>query len=340
MIARSTEGADAGWERADLLQRAWELDAKEEPGKLAGLLSALPETEILAEPELGFLLARSWRHIGERDRSLELVRRLAEPFTRLGNTRLARRRMYLEGILLFDFGQLERARELYLTVLEDSMRAGDAFTEGAALSALGSINSLLCNFPEALALYQRVLVLDMKLSRRGVAIHLNSIATTYREMGFVDEADANLQRSLEVTAESGDHELHAFAGVLRAQLMAQRGDTRLATESAARLYEHLKRERDDVDPFREADMLQLRAEIARRDGRITEARQLLERAREIASRPGVTWILADVWAEAAQLELADHRRDAAVAAASEAARVFRTIGAEKRARIALASIEG
>ena len=329
---------DREWERADLLRRAWMLDAQLEAKTVSEMLSALPDSELLREPELGFLLVRNWRRIGEREKAYALVRQLAEPCARLGNTRLARRRTFQEGGLEFEFGHVDRAKDLWLEVLDRSMHAKDDFTESMALSGLGIINSLQCRHAEALALYQRSLVVSFTIQRRDVAIDFNSIATAYREMGFPDEADANFQRSMAVSADAGDIELHAYSGVLRAQLMAERGETGLATECADRHYRLLEGQQRGIDSFRDADMLQIFAKIARLEGRLADARTFADRALARASRPGMAWILADVWRELAHIELAERRADAARAAAEESARIFRTMGADLRAQSVLEEV--
>ena len=326
---------DRGWERAELLQRAWALDAAVEMRELVSLLAALPEAELLGEPELGFLLARNWRRTGERERALDLLVKLREPMLRLGNSRLARRTRSLEGGLRFEFGELEAARILWLGMLEDSMRAKDEFTQSLALSGLAILNGLQLRLPESLALYQRAFIAHAGMSRRDIANDLISMAEVYREMNFLQESDTTLQHAMALITRAPDREMYALAGVKRAVITADRGEIRLAAEMADRFHGMVDREKQGIDPNRDADMLQLRARIARLDGRLGEARAMLEEAQVIVSTPGHRWILADTWVERTHLELASGKRVAAEEAAHEAARTFRSIGADRRADLAL-----
>jgi tetratricopeptide (TPR) repeat protein len=322
------------WQRAELLQQAWKLNDAFKSDSVVSLLSALPESELLEEPELGFVLARNLRRTGRRAQALALLQKLDVVLESQRHTRLARRCLYVEGALHYDAGRLTEARERWLRVLDEGLRHGDEYSVASAQNGLGTINSLLCQFPEALALFQRSLVVDFSVDRRGVLFDLCNIAGVYRDMRFPEEADNTFQRAMAIAESMGDFEIYAFAAIGRAELIARRGDTQMASEAATRVFELALRECEKINPTRHADMIYMQGEIARLDGRSTEARTFFERAREMAAESGVPWAEADSWCGLARVARDAGNAEEAARATEESVRLFESMGATRRAELA------
>lgn len=145
-----------------LLARARALLANDAHGVVSAL-GTLPEAELLAEPELGYLLANALRRTGEAGRAGHLVRALAGPCERRGRDRLWLERINLEAALAFDAGALDVALAGWAAVVDAATAADDAELLRRAHNNLGVIHTLLGQWEAALTHYGRALsVADRK----------------------------------------------------------------------------------------------------------------------------------------------------------------------------------
>ena len=334
--------AQEAWKRAELLSQLWLLDARLDSKTVVKTLAPMPRAEIVADPEIAFLLARNLRMIGAREQALSIIEDMADACAALGNTRLTRRRAFLEAALRFEFGKTDEAHNLLLAVLEDSRRAGDTFTEAMATQGLGIHYSLQCRFPEALSLFQRATVLTRKTSAVDMVYTLVARGTSFRELGMFEDAEACYLSAESIAAGLTHPQFHVYACMMRAHLVALRGETRLASEMARMAYESLDRQATPPDLFIESDLLYVRGAIARLDGRLQDARELLTQALDLAATPGIIWIRADASSEMAKVEAQAGNPEAALAFASTAERLFEQIGSPARAarvRLELEALE-
>ncbi len=265
-----------------LLRQARALQASRDYPGLASLLSCVTRESLLEEPELGFLLAEALRRRGERERALALVRELAPVCLRRGNDQLFRSRSNLEGILLFELGDVEGAEAEWGRLLDAASRAGDEEFVARANQNLGIIQTLTGQLQAALASHERAIISYQRLGHvRGLAQAHNNLAISYREMGFPDEADAAFRQALEYARADGSEDEAGRVEQEWALLKAMRGDGRLAAVTAER---SLRRFRTLGEPAGQGDALRVLGIVALWDQRLEDARGYLDEALSIARR--------------------------------------------------------
>lgn len=311
----------------NLLEQARALRvARDYPG-LAALLGSVARQELLAEPELGFLLAESWRRAGERGRALELARELEPVCARRGNDRLFRDRSNLEGILMYELGDLAGAEHEWARLLDASSRAGDDEFVGRATQNLGIIYTLAGRREEALATHERAIVAHQRLGYlRGLAQAHNNLAITYRELGFLDEADQNFRQAFAFArADRSEDELGRIEQEW-ALLTAMKGDAALAAVKAERA---LRRFRVLGEPASAGDALRVLGIIALWSGRLDIAGERLQEALRLACELHVRLLHAETLEALAALASAEGRDREAAGLQAQGERIFLELGARE-----------
>lgn len=311
----------------NLLEQARALRAARNYPGLVALLGGVARTELVAEPELGFLLAEAWRRAGERMRALELARELQAVCARRGNDRLFRERCNLEGILLYELGDLAGAEAEWGRLLDASSRAGDDEFVGRATQNLGIIYTLAGRREEALASHGRAIVAHQRLGYlRGLAQAHNNLAITYRELGFLDEADQNFRQALAFART--DHSEDELGRIEQewALLTAMRGDPALAAVTAER---SLRRFRALGEPASAGDALRVLGIIALWSARFDRARQRLQEALRLARELRVRLLEAETLEALGALAMAEGRDTEATDLRAESERIFAELGARE-----------
>ncbi len=301
-----------------VLERARALEADRDYVGLARLMERLPATELLAEPELAYLLADARRRAGDRRGALELARALLPACQRRGNDRLYRRRSNLEAICLFELGELDGAEAEWGRLLDAATVAGDDALVARASQNLGIVLTVTGRREEAVVMHERAIAAHQRLGdARGLAQAHNNLAIAYRDLGLFAEADRAFRRAMaHAQADRSDDELGRIEQEW-SLLLAARGEVAVAEVTAMR---SLGRFRLLGQAVGAADTMRVLGIIALWDGRPLEARvrlgQALLRARELHARLLEAETLAAL-ACVAHLEgdPAAYRRDEALAGA-------------------------
>ncbi len=310
-----------------LLERARVLVAGRDYPGLAALLGPVPREQLLAEPELGFLLAEAWRRGGERSGALGLARALERVCRRRGNDRLFRERSNLEGILLFEAGELGGAEVEWRRLVDASSRAGDEEFVARANQNLGIIYTLAGRWEEALASHERAIVAYQRLGYlRGLAQAHNNLAISYREMGFLNEADQAFRQALEFARSDGSEDELGRIEQEWALLTALRGDAALAGVTAER---SLRRFRQLGEPGGAGDALRVLGIVALWDGRLEQARARLDEALRLARELHLRLLEAETVAALAALALAAGDAAAAERLRQEGDKIFAELDASR-----------
>ncbi len=310
-----------------LLEQARALVAGRDYPGLAALLAPVPRAQLLAEPELGFLLAEAWRRAGERASALALARELEPVCRRRGNDRLSRERSNLEGILFFESGDLAGAEAEWRRLLDASSRAADDEFVARANQNLGIIYTLAGRWQEALASYGRAIVAYQRLGYlRGLAQAHNNLAISYREMGFPDEADQAFRQALEFARSDGSEDELGRIEQEWALLTAIRGDPALAGVTAER---SLRRFRKLGEPAGAGDALRVLGIVALRDARLEEAHARLDEALRLARELHLRLLEAETVEALAALAQAAGDEGAADRLRSEGEAIFAELGASQ-----------
>ncbi len=322
---RSDEGGRDGASGGTLLECARTLQTARDYQGLAALLGPVARAQLLAEPELGFLLAEAWRRAGERAGALELARALEPVCRRRGNDRLARERSNLEGILLFESGDLAGAEAEWRQLLDASSRGGDDEFLARANQNVGIIYTLAGRWHEALASHQRAIVAYQRLGYvRGLAQAHNNLAISYREMGFPDESDQAFRDALAFGRADGSEDEVGRIEQEWALLTAMRGDAVLAAVTAER---SLRRFLSLGEPAGAGDALRVLGIVALWDGRLEEATARLNEALRLARDLRLRLLQAETVEALAALALAVGDESAAGRLQEDADNIFAELGA-------------
>ncbi len=313
-------------DRTELLREARALDAARDYRAVVERLAPIEAAVFETEPELGFLLAEAWRRVGEGARALELLRRLERPCRRRGNDRLSRDRLNLEGVLLFERGEVGGAVTVWSELLDAASRAEDEEFVARANNNLGVVETLRGRNQEALASYQRAIAAYQRLGhRRGLAQSHQNLALTYRELGFGREADAHFRRAAAYARADGSRDEMARTDQERALLILElRRDPRLAEATARRALDGF---RDIGDPAGEGETRRVLGVIALAERRLDAARDYLGRALELARSLHHRLLEAEALEALAAVEDADGGVEAAAGLRASAQAVFAAIGA-------------
>lgn len=315
-------------EPGDLLFRAWDLH-RDFPAQVQ-LLSGVPESVLLEEPELGFLLAQAQFYGGKWSEALRLIRLIEKTVLDGGNERIARRWMNLEAMVRLALGDASTAESRLGLALEASSLAGDAQLTAFVRCNLGIISDIQCRWDEALVHYQHALAAYQNLGHRhGLGLIHHNTAMTYRQLGLYRSSAAHFDHALAVLLKSGGEVEVAGCENERALLLSTVGDRRLAEVTAQRAlqrYSKIRHEPGMGDAHRVLGIIALRA------GMNPEAGRHLAVALGYARRSGDRLTEAETLEELAVLEAGQGDLDAAGAARTEAAAIYRSYGALERVR--------
>lgn len=261
---------------AALLREARALDEARAYPDLAALLDRWSRDALESEPELLFLRADVARRVGRPDDALadlEVLERRLAPF---GNVALERKRLNLLGSLRFEGGRIDEARDLWLTQLDAATGAGDDEFAARACNNLGVVATLVDDLAVALAYYVRATAAYQQVGyERGLGQSHHNLGITYREMGFLNEADAHFRTADRLARGTGSDDEVARVAQERALLLYLLGDpvlARLTADDALRRYAGLE------DPAGIAEVTRVLGLVALGEGELTRARDYFDRA--------------------------------------------------------------
>lgn len=316
-----------------LLEDARRLNEGRAYPALAELLEPWGVGDLEVEPELLFLRADVARRLGDAERAEADLDALDAVTRRYGNVPLRRRRLNLLGSLRFERGDVDGARDMWLRQLDDASEADDPELAARACNNLGVVATLRDELPEALAYYGRAVSAYRRIGyARGLGQAHHNMGITYREMGFLNESDAEFRAADRFArrASSGDEE--ARVAQERALLLFLLGDAtlaRLVAGSALVAYETLG------DPVGIAEVHRVEGLVALGEGDHEAADQKLEYALAGAREHGARLLEGEVLAARCALRAVQGSDDDARADSSLALEIFEGLGAPAWGRRAL-----
>lgn len=288
---------------------------------LVALLDGLDRDTLIAEPELGFLLATGLRRIGESPRAFELTLAIAASCERRGRDTLWRARLNLEAALRLERGEVAEAESAWQTLAESAGEAADSGALARTHNNLGIVYTLQGRWEEALASYARALAACHRLGdRRGLAQAHQNIAICYRELGFGRQADAHFRSAIDDGLASSSEDVVGRAEEERALLFLLDRDARLASATAERALDRLSRIGDVAG---EGEALRVLGLIELAEGREAEAGRRLREALDKARTAGALLLEAEALEGLAAIQAADVDSDEATRAAD----LFESMGA-------------
>ena len=207
----------------------------------AALLERADEARRVSQPELGFLLAASWRQLGRSADALDLAVALTDPVLRRGTIRLSLRRLNLEAMLRFEAGEVDSAETLWRQLHGQASSADDAEYVANASNNLGVVYTLQTRMDEALASYERALVAYQRMGERiGLAQAHQNLGIAHRVSERFDHADEHFESARYHATAATDDRLLGRVESERALLLARKGDHRLAEATVRRARSRLQ----------------------------------------------------------------------------------------------------
>jgi tetratricopeptide (TPR) repeat protein len=307
-----------------LLQEARDLYRARDYAATAALIEQADAARRVSQPELGFLLAASWRQLGRSAEALGLAVELTDPILRRGTVRLGLRRLNLEAMLRFEAGAVSAAEMLWQHLHGRASEADDAEYVAHASNNLGVVYTLQTRMDEALAAYERALVAYQRMGERlGLGQAHQNLGIAHRVSDRFDHADEHFESARYHATAATDDRLLGRVESERSMLLARRGDHRLADATARRARSRLQLVGDRAGT---GEALRAAGLIAIAAGKPDAALEPLGQALEIARATGHALLEAETLLG---LSLARAATGSAYAEAtrSSAEAVFERIGA-------------
>ncbi|MBW3628003.1 MAG: hypothetical protein KY464_01785, partial [Gemmatimonadetes bacterium] len=149
-------------ERTELLVNVAEFAANKQYDATLRLLANYSSEDLMAEPELGLRLALAHYHLCHLAEASRLVLELKHGCRRPGSDQLHRRLLQLEGTLLTEFGDLDRAEAAYLKVLNSATAAADQRLIAFSSVGLSATAGIRGEWIRAVALGKDAMTADRK----------------------------------------------------------------------------------------------------------------------------------------------------------------------------------
>ena len=310
---------------ASLLWEARDLNEARSYPELGALLAPWDEDALGIEPELLFLRADVGRRLGRGAEAVRDLDALEARIARFGNVPLRRKRLNLLGSLRFESGDVDGARDLWLTQLDDSTAAGDEQFAARACNNLGVVATLLDDLPAALGYYARALAAYFRVGyERGLGQSHHNLGITYREMGFLHEADAHFRSADRFARVASSEDEVARVAQERALLQYLLGDADLARHtagSARDVYQRLE------DPVGAAEVERVLGLIELGEGEAERAQAAFDRCLAAATEHSAVLLRAEVGAARAGLLRLRGMEAEAATAETDAMALFDALGA-------------
>lgn len=283
------------------------------------LLSPVPHTLLIAQPEAGFMLADAARRVGRSAGMLELTSAVVEAARQRGEAAVLCDALNLEGVLLLEAGRANAAERAWCELVDVATQADNPEFVARASNNLGVAAILAMRLEDAITRFQRAVGAYLRLGyARGLAQSHQNLAIIFRELDREAEAYSNFERALSwgYTADCMDDVARAEQELALLLLFSGRD----ANAAAAMVEQALDRFAELGQPAGCAEAQRVAGVIYLASGRLDDARACLTSALDGARALGLKLLEAETLLALAHLGRPD--------ATDEALRVFGEIGAE------------
>jgi len=242
------------------------------------------------------------------------------------------------GIIALRSGDATEAEQRFAEALETARALQDHAMQARCLNNLGVLATLRGDPAGALPNYQLALAAYQQAGNvRGIAETYHNIGIGWRERGDLRQALAAAEEAVRLAAQVQDGSLVGLALMGRAEIHLAMGDPDLASVELARAADAHARVRFDAGL---PEVWRVQAAVAARRGDFPEARRLLERAAELATRQASAEALAAIERDLGAALEAEGDAVAAKAARQRALVLYRKLGASKAAAELTALVSG
>ena len=220
-------------DKFELLEHAQRLVGKRDFPGVIEVLNRLPASDLLADPELGHILALAYSQTDRQEEMRRLIWQLDRTCGNRGTDRLFRRRENLKAVSLVRQGRLAEASRSFRRVQAASELDGDVKFLATATMNLGVIADIECDWDVALGHYRYALVLFQRIGdRASTAGCYHNLGMLLRQRGEYFEAEAYFQRALENYQPHGTREERVATDLERSLAMLAIGDLAAAAALA------------------------------------------------------------------------------------------------------------
>jgi tetratricopeptide (TPR) repeat protein len=313
-------------EQAEILYRCGSFS------ELVSMLEQVPEDVLFQQRELGWYLTRAHIRLGQHFDALSVIERLTITVIPTVNDRTFRRCVNLNAVLLIFRGDIDRAEDMLLELLNLCQNSDDQWTLAEATVNLGVVADIRTNWNNAIAAYRRALIPFEKLGDViGMAHCHHNMAMSLRQIGRYERSSANFDLALELYRRASNEQLALACESERALLAVRMGDLYFAECTARRA---LERSRTLKYHYVDGELLRVLGIILAPTGS-AEARACFDQALDVARDVGALMLQAEVFEELALFELSwGHDRTTAQDYLANAMKLFIEVGTTARAELA------
>ena len=282
--ARSANRADLAGPSALVLAQLFDLTGRSREGlAVLGTLDDLPSTATRAQARThaqlaighATLLARMARFASAADCAKQAL--LA--YRNAGDAEGIRMALSILSTMSLKLGRHVESRRHCMHGLKAAEHAHDQVGIATFLNNLGQVENELGNWDAAIDQYQRALEVNQKIGNQvGVIAQMNNLGLAHIGAGRFPQALGLLLEGLRQVDESGFGALKTYFLVNLARAQLEMGDDADAGRRAA---EGLMLARSFADPTNVPGLLIVQAELARKRGAFSEARQLLREGADV-----------------------------------------------------------
>jgi tetratricopeptide (TPR) repeat protein len=291
------------------------------------LLAGLPSEAVKERSPLALLAAEAHGRLGEHDaasqwaaHALNLARGRLDAATEL-------RAVHLQGAIAWQRGAVQEAESHFHHALELARRLQDLNAQARALNNIGILqhlwagpDSAVTSFTLALAAYQQA------GDQRGMAETHHNLAISWRALSNTERARDAADEAVRLARRIDDSSLLGLTLSGRAEVHLELGDPALAAaelDRAAEAYERVRFAAGFPEVYR------VRAGVARAQGDLTAAVDLLRRASQLALESAPLHTRAEVERDLGKALLAAGDDPGARAALTRAQLLYHQLGARR-----------
>ena len=320
---------------ARLSERGWALEQAGDWSAAAEAYSAAfhagvreGAVEVVVDAARGGARIRNWQ--GRHDEAEELAGLSEAIAVAHGLRSAAARATHVRAIIRFARNDLEGARLLYASALEQAHQVHDDALIGFASQNLGVVANIQGDLREARALYLESIAATIRTGDRHAALNAyNNLGMACSDLREWLEADLYFDRGIEIAERLANQAMLARLHLNRAEPLIQMGELARASRALERAEEAAERTLDREVPVA---VMRFRGIIARLEGDPAAADDYLRRALTRAEEAGLELERAEILGGLARLRWFQGLRGEARAALHEARARFAALGAAREIR--------
>lgn len=294
--------------------------------EVVNTLAALPREQLLATPELGYMMADSARRVGSDVDLVNLIADTTEAARAQGDNAVLCSALNLQGVILLEHGQAQAAERVWCDLVIVASSADDPQFVARASNNLGVAAILDMRLETAITNFQRAISAYLRLGyARGCAQAHQNLGIVFRELDHFQEAHTHFEQAITFarTADCPDDVARAEQETALLVVYAKEDLARAAelAHQALERFSSLRQPAGTAEAFRVLGVTAL----ARRNH--SDAEQSFATARTIAQERALRLLEAETITGMARLARLQNDAAASYQLQEQADKIFTAIGA-------------